>query len=70
VGGLLLVGEIALGAVRVQVVEQLPRLVRLRVQAGETQQAACVVTGVNDLGAYKNKRKMKIKEGVIDEEGC
>ena len=51
VRGLLLVGQVALRPVRVQVVEQLPGLVLLGVQAGQPQQPAGVVAGVDDLGA-------------------
>ena len=52
VRGLLLVGQVALRPVGVQVVEQLPGLVLLGVQAGQPQQPAGVVAGVDDLRAH------------------
>ena len=52
VRGLLLVGQVALRPVRVQVVEQLPGLVLLGVQAGQPHQPAGVVAGVDHLGSH------------------
>ncbi len=52
VRGLLLVVQVALGAIGVQVVEECPGLVLLGVQAGQAHQPAGVVAGVDHLGAH------------------
>ena len=53
VRGELLVGQVALGPVGVEVVEQPPGLVLLGVQPGQPQQPAGVVAGVDDLRPHQ-----------------